>query len=173
MSQIKINNLSFTYEGSYDAIFDYFPYEVSGAERHTRVVLQEIAPDIEEWELLKEFGNIDLPEEVLDRPFETMSHGEQSKALLAVLFLKSNNFLLIDEPTNHLDVDARETVANYLRRKSGFIIVSHDRIFLDGIIDHILSINKTNIEHKRAIFQPGCRIKPIRINLKWQRMKSC
>lgn len=57
---------------------------------------------------------------------------------------------MIDEPTNHLDIDGREAVADYLSQKKGFILVSHDRYFLDRIIDHVLSINKVNIEVVRG-----------------------
>lgn len=53
---------------------------------------------------------------------------------------------LIDEPTNHLDEKAREMVSAYLNRKKGFILVSHDRYFLDGCVDHILSINRSDIQ---------------------------
>jgi lincosamide and streptogramin A transport system ATP-binding/permease protein len=80
------------------------------------------------------------------RPFKTLSNGEQTKVLLAALFLTEGQFLLIDEPTNHLDTDARKIVSDYLRKKKGFILISHDRIFLDGCVDHILSINRANIE---------------------------
>ena len=51
--------------------------------------------------------------------------------------LNAGQFLLIDEPTNHLDTDARKIVSDYLRKKKGFILISHDRIFLDGCVDHI------------------------------------
>lgn len=44
---------------------------------------------------------------MLYRPFGTLSNGEQTKVMLAVLFLRENHFLLIDEPTNHLDLHAR------------------------------------------------------------------
>jgi len=60
--------------------------------------------------------------------------------------------LLIDEPTNHLDSEARRLVAEYLNRKKGFILVSHDRRFLDRCVDHILSINKMNIEVQKGTF---------------------
>jgi lincosamide and streptogramin A transport system ATP-binding/permease protein len=66
--------------------------------------------------------------------------------MLAALFLKKNNFLLIDEPTNHLDLEGRDSLAKYLQTKKGFILVSHDRTFLDQCIDHVLSINRANIE---------------------------
>ncbi len=59
---------------------------------------------------------------------------------------------MIDEPTNHLDQHARQIVSDYLQRKKGFILVSHDRTFLDACIDHILSINKTNIEIQKGNF---------------------
>jgi lincosamide and streptogramin A transport system ATP-binding/permease protein len=72
--------------------------------------------------------------------------------LLAGLFLRENNFLLIDEPTNHLDMSGREILGKYLRAKSGFILVSHDRTLLDDCIDHILSINRADIEVQRGNF---------------------
>ena len=100
----------------------------------------------------REINLLQLEEEALYRPFGTLSNGEQTKLMLAVLFLKENNFLLIDEPTNHLDIQGRELVSRYLKSKKGFILVSHDRAFLDGCVDHILSINKTNIEVCRGNF---------------------
>ncbi len=61
-------------------------------------------------------------------------------------FLNEGQFLLIDEPTNHLDTEARKLVSTYLKKKKGFILISHDRHFLDGCVDHILSINRSDIE---------------------------
>ena len=72
--------------------------------------------------------------------------------MLALLFSKENNFLLIDEPTNHLDMPTRELVMEYLKSKKEFILVSHDKKFLDGCIDHVLVINKTNIEVQQGNF---------------------
>ncbi len=94
----------------------------------------------------REINLLDVAEDVLLRPFETLSNGERTKLMLAALFLKKNNFLLIDEPTNHLDEVGRNIVANYLKQKSAFILVSHDRLFLDNVVDHVLSINKQTIE---------------------------
>lgn len=83
--------------------------------------------------------------EALERPWSTLSHGEQMKLELAALFQKKNRFLLIDEPTNHLDADGREKVARYLKGKTGFILVSHDRYFLDQTIDHVLVLGRKDI----------------------------
>lgn len=98
----------------------------------------------------KEVRKIGLEPEILDRIFNTLSYVEQSKLLLAALFLRKNNFLLIDEPTNHLDAEGRECVAKYLNKKNEFILVSHDRNFLDKIINHVLSIDKSNIDIQKG-----------------------
>jgi lincosamide and streptogramin A transport system ATP-binding/permease protein len=126
--------------------FDYFPYAVPDRTENTLYILEAIAPDIQLWEINKELSKLSVDENVLYRSFETLSNGEQTKVLLAGLFLRGHNFLLIDEPTNHLDMESREIVAKYLSSKSGFILVSHDRSFLDACVDHVLSINKANIE---------------------------
>ena len=108
--------------------------------------MQDLAASAEDWQINKEFSLLGLSDDTLYKPFNLLSMGEQTKALLASLFLNDNHFLLIDEPTNHLDANSRSIVANYLKNKKGFILVSHDRAFLDSCIDHVLSINKENIE---------------------------
>lgn len=132
--------------------FVYFPCEVQDPAKMTLEVLEETNPGMEEWELFRELAALDVDAQALYRPFETLSHGERTKALLAALFLGENRFLLIDEPTNHLDLEGREAAARYLRGKKGFILVSHDRKFLDGCVDHILSINRMDIEIQKGNF---------------------
>lgn len=132
--------------------FEYFPFEVKNREINTIDVIEEICPDYVHWEVMRELSLLAVFDDVLYRPFSTLSNGEQTKVLLAALFLKENSFLLIDEPTNHLDMNARQIVSDYLKSKHGFILVSHDRAFLDNCVDHILSINKTNIEIQRGNF---------------------
>lgn len=132
--------------------FDYFPYDVANQRRSTGDVLRGICPAAADWELLRELSYLQIEEELLLRPFDTLSAGEQTKVQLAAMFLKENRFLLIDEPTNHLDGKGREMVAAYLRKKKGFILVSHDRFFLDHCVDHILSLNKSTIEVQSGNF---------------------
>lgn len=142
------------YQGSisFSVSFSYFPYPVENKTLFAFDVVEEIYPEYSYWQLVREMNALRLDEEVLYRPYETLSNGERTKLQLAVLFLKENNFLLIDEPTNHLDMHGRETVSRYLSGKKGFILVSHDRAFLDDCVDHILSINKANIEIQRGNF---------------------
>lgn len=198
MAQIKVSNLTFAYEGSYDNVFenvsfvidtdwrlgftgrngrgkttflnlllgkypykgkithsssfDYFPFDAGDKSRNAIDIVEEVCPDYEYWKISRELSLLDLDDSVLFRPFELLSGGEQTKVMLAVLFSKENHFLLIDEPTNHLDEKAREAMAQYLKSKKGFILVSHDRAFLDTCTDHILSINKNNIEIEQGNF---------------------
>ncbi|WP_273484582.1 Lsa family ABC-F type ribosomal protection protein [Desulforamulus ruminis] len=198
MSLISVKNLTFSYDGSYDNVFEnvsfqidtdwklgftgrngrgkttflnlllgkyeysgiiaanvsfeYFPFNVQNKEYNTLDIISDIFPDYLHWELMRELSFLEVSEEVLYRPFDSLSYGEQTKVLLATLFLKENSFLLIDEPTNHLDMKARKLVSNYLNTKSGFILVSHDRSFIDNCVDHLLSINKTNIEIQKGNF---------------------
>ena len=132
--------------------FDLFRYPVADHSQVTIDLLTTFCPLAQEWEIRKELSYLDVREEALWRPFSTLSQGEQTKVLLAALFLNEDRFLLIDEPTNHLDQKSRETVSSYLNQKKGFILVSHDRCFLDGCVDHILSMNRSNIEVQSGNF---------------------
>ena len=198
MSLIQVSNLTFSYEGSYENIFQnvsfqldtdwrlgftgrngrgkttflqllmgrypyqgrisasvrfsYFPYPVKDPGAMGVQIVEDICPEYEYWQLSRELSLLGLEDEILYRPYHTLSNGEQTKLLLAMLFLRENNFLLIDEPTNHLDIRGRELVSRYLRSKRGFILVSHDRAFLDGCVDHILAINKTDIQVMKGNF---------------------
>ncbi len=141
------------FEGTIDVPVgvDYFPYTIEAPGRTTLKIAESIA-EFEPWELERELSFLDVDAGVLSRPFETLSGGEQTKVLLAALFLNENHFLLIDEPTNHLDLEGRATVADYLSKKSGFILVSHDRMLLDRCVDHVLSINRSDIELSQGNF---------------------
>lgn len=107
---------------------------------------------VESWRVLCELEKVDMDAELLYRPFGTLSFGERTRVMLAVLFSGENDFLLIDEPTNHLDQDAREIIKKYLASKKGFILVSHDRDLLDACIDHVLVLNRASIEVQSGNF---------------------
>ena len=154
LMRILMGEFENEYEGriTSSVSFDYFPYKVTNTEIMTRYVIDEVCPDAQDWEIVKELSYLDVDSDILWRSYSTLSEGEKTKVLLAALFLNPGHFLLIDEPTNHLDLHGREVVASYLNRKKGFILVSHDRHFLDNCVDHILSINKANIEVQKGDF---------------------
>jgi lincosamide and streptogramin A transport system ATP-binding/permease protein len=150
--QLLLGNLEYEGTISSPVDFDYFPFLVEDKSKMAIEIVEDIVPDYEHWKLSKELNLLQVGEETLYRSFDTLSNGEQTKLLLAALFLKENNFLLIDEPTNHLDMDARAVVSDYLRGKKGYILVSHDRSFLDNCVDHVLSINRTDITVQKGSF---------------------
>ena len=144
----------YPYQGTIRAgtAFEYFPYPVPDEAQTPLALLQSICPEVPQWRFLRELAPLAVPEDALWRPFSTLSGGEQSKLLLAMLFSRENHFLLIDEPTNHLDQTGRALVSRYLSGKKGFLLVSHDRAFLDGCVDHILSINRGGLELQKGNF---------------------
>ena len=151
---LKLLQGKYEYKGtiSKNVDVDYFPFEITNKNRMAIEIVNEIAPNVEDWEIIKELNLLNTDAEILYRNFELLSGGEQVKILLISLFLKGNNFLLIDEPTNHLDTETRDNLVNYLEKKKGFILVSHDRNFLDKVVNHIISINNTNIEIRQGNF---------------------
>ena len=146
----------YEYEGSIstNVIFDYFPYEIKPEwlELDTVEVLEKLRPEYEFWKVCRECSLLGVGDDVFYRPFSTLSHGERTKLLLALLFSEDNYFLLIDEPTNHLDMEARKAVRDYLKTKKGFLLVSHDRWLLDSCVDYILAMNRSSIRIEKGNF---------------------
>lgn len=153
-SAMKKDIERYEYSGSItcEESFDYFPFEMKDKEKIFLESIEELYPEYELWKICRELNLLQVEADILYRPFCTLSNGEQTKAMLAVLFSQENRFLLIDEPTNHLDSRGKESIREYLKKKRSFILVSHDRDFLDQCVDHILVINKTNIEIYKGNF---------------------
>lgn len=133
---------------------DYFPYKIHPEDlsKTADELMEQWKPGVESWRVMCELSELCVDAELLYRPIRTLSFGERTKVMLAVLFAGENDFLLIDEPTNHLDQDAREIVKKYLAGKKGFILVSHDRDLLDACIDHVLVLNRATIEVQTGNF---------------------
>lgn len=89
--------------------------------------------------MLKKFGFTESEKEKAIRLF---SGGERTKIAFLKLLLSKQDILLLDEPTNHLDIKAIEWLENYLKNyKGAFIIVSHDRMFLNNTVNTIYDIS--------------------------------
>ncbi|MBQ2745310.1 MAG: ABC-F family ATP-binding cassette domain-containing protein [Lachnospiraceae bacterium] len=146
----------YEYKGSIDTstVFDYFPYQIMEYQMQLPAseFIEELKTGCELWRVICELTELGEDAQILYRPYQTLSHGERTKVLLAVLFSGDNDFLLIDEPTNHLDKEAREIVKKYLASKKGFILVSHDRDLLDACTDHCLVLNRSTIEVQSGNF---------------------
>jgi ATPase subunit of ABC transporter with duplicated ATPase domains len=86
-------------------------------------------------------NGLKIPEELKNQKFETLSGGEKTRVLLAKILLENADVLLLDEPTNHLDIDSVEWLESFLTEYRGAVlIVSHDRYFLDKVVNRIVEI---------------------------------
>ena len=134
--------------------FDYFPYFISDKmmDLDTIDIIEKIYPDYELWKICRELDLLKVNSQVLYQKYRTLSHGERTKVMLSILFSKNNHFLLIDEPTNHLDMETRDLLCHYLSLKQGFILVSHDRQFIDKCVDHVLVLNRNSITVEKGNF---------------------
>lgn len=198
---IKVDNLTFGYEGSYDNVFEnvsfqidsnwklgligrngkgkttflqllmgkyeysgtisattsfqYFPVIIPREKWDETVIelMEQAFSDYELWKVIRELEYLSMEAELLYRTYGSLSFGERTGIMLAFLFSNESNFLLLDEPTNHLDIHTREIVKQYLNQKQGFILVSHERDFLDSCVDHILAINRSGITVTKGNFR--------------------
>ena len=86
-----------------------------------------------------------------DAPLAQLSGGQKTRALLARLLLEAPDLLILDEPTNHLDVEAIEWLEGTLKVWTGaLLVVSHDRYFLDTVVDRIWEMSRVGIELYRG-----------------------
>lgn len=150
--RLMCGELSYTGSIRSDCIIRRFPPQVTDPAWLTWDVLEECAAGIPGWQIQRECTRLGITEEMLYRPFGTLSGGEQTRALLAVSFLQEDCFLLLDEPTGHLDGQARQLVAEFLARQKGFLLVSHDRALLDGCVDHMLGLNRSSMTLQKGNF---------------------
>ncbi len=120
----------------YDAVHHEFE-AAGGYEYETRIsqVLQGLGFGRAEWEL----------------PLSQLSGGQKTRALLARLLLEHPNLLILDEPTNHLDFAAVEWLEGMLQAWDGaLLIVSHDRYFLDRVVNRIWEMSQSGMEEYRG-----------------------
>ena len=100
-------------------------------------------------------GSFLFDDEAIDKKVKVLSGGEKTRLALAKLLLSSVNLLVLDEPTNHLDLVSKDILKNALIKYDGaFILVSHDRDFLEGLTTELYEFKDHNIkEHHEDIFE--------------------
>lgn len=94
-----------------------------------------------EVELQTVFSHFQFEKDDLYKPLKEFSSGQKTRIALVKLLLSKPDILLLDEPTNHLDVESIEWLENYIKHYPfAVILVSHDRVFLDNVVDEIVEI---------------------------------
>ena len=90
-------------------------------------------------------------DQLLDRPMDSLSGGEQKKVALCRLLIDDCNLLILDEPTNHLDIEMIEWLEEFLsRQRLALLMVTHDRYFLDNVCQDIYELDNASLYHYRG-----------------------
>ena len=151
-----------------ECLLPFEPLRLMESELHT--IEETMAKDSQVHQLLEKYGRLQAEFEHLggytyihriqqvlsglgftadeyNAPLVRLSGGERTRALLAKLLLSAPDLLILDEPTNHLDIAAVEWLEQYLRQwKGATLIVSHDRYFLDQVVDTIWEMTRSGFE---------------------------
>ena len=113
--------------------------------------IYETVDDIAVGEIRKDLrsilGTFLFTGEVVEKKVSVLSGGERTRLALCVLLLSPSNFLILDEPTNHLDLQSKDVLKRALQSYEGtFIVVSHDREFLEGLCNRIWDIENRSLK---------------------------
>lgn len=132
----------------------YFAQQELDILRHDENALQHmirlaevIAPQTREQDLRTFLGSFRFVDDMVKQPVGTMSGGEKSRLVLAMIVWQRPNLLLLDEPTNHLDLITREALAMALNQFEGTVmIVSHDRSMLRSVCDEFWLVGQGQVK---------------------------
>jgi ATP-binding cassette subfamily F protein 3 len=106
-----------------------------------------------EYKVKQILNGLNFPEKLWKNKIDDLSGGQQSRVALGKILLDEPELLILDEPTNHLDLNAIEWLEKYLRSyNKAFILISHDRYFLDNVINRVFEIESKTINIYRGNF---------------------
>ena len=111
-------------------------------------------------------NGLGIPAPMREQLFSSLSGGEKTRVNLARLLLENTDILLLDEPTNHLDLRSVEWLESYIKQFKGTTLtISHDRYFLDRVVDRIIEIHDGRAEHYNGNYSFYLEEKQARFNL--------
>ncbi|MCI0514470.1 ABC-F family ATP-binding cassette domain-containing protein [candidate division KSB1 bacterium] len=138
-----------TFQTGHNVKVSFYAQETADALRGDQSVLDEaltMAPYIELSRLRSLLGCFLFTGDAVYKPLSVLSGGEKSRLALAKMLLVESNLLILDEPTNHLDLESKEVLKNALKAYSStMILVSHDRFFLDQIVERVVEVRQKKV----------------------------
>lgn len=127
----------------------YYDQEQSDLDQN-KTILDEVwdaFPDLTTTKIRTALGSFLFTGDDVFKEIKNLSGGEKCKINILKLMLSQSNFLLLDEPTNHLDIPSREALENAILNYDGsMLIVSHDRYFLNKVINKIVELKETGMD---------------------------
>ncbi len=101
-----------------------------------------------------------------DQKIGTLSGGQRKRVALAAALLQPAEILILDEPTNHLDAEMTAWLEDRLRRfRGGLIMVTHDRYFLERVVNHITELSRGKLYHYEANYSKYLELKELRMEM--------
>ena len=127
---------------------DYFHQEQKTLNLDNTIIdeIWDDHPELNQTNLRNMLGSFLFEDEEVFKKISTLSGGERARVAILKLILSNANFLLLDEPTNHLDIDSKEVLEEALLNYTGTLFtISHDRYFLNTVVDKILVLDSEGI----------------------------
>ena len=102
-----------------------------------------------------------------------LSGGQKTRLALAKLLLQKKDLLILDEPTNHLDIETLNWLENYLQTYTGaLLIVSHDRYFLDKVVNEVYDLSRQKITHYKGNYSKFLDLKAAQLEKEWKEFEK-
>lgn len=112
-------------------------------------------------------------EEDYTKQISQLSGGQRTRLALAKLLLEKKDLLILDEPTNHLDIETLSWLETYLQSYTGaLLIVSHDRYFLDKVVNEVYEISRQKITHYKGNYSKYLNLKAARLEQEWKEFEK-
>lgn len=112
-------------------------------------------------------------EEDYTKQISQLSGGQKTRLALAKLLLEKKDLLILDEPTNHLDIETLSWLETYLQSYTGaLLIVSHDRYFLDKVVNEVYEISRQKITHYKGNYSKYLNLKAARLEQEWKEFEK-
>lgn len=116
---------------------------------------------INEYEAKSMLNQLGIPN--FEQKIGTLSGGQRKRVALAAALIQPADVLILDEPTNHLDAEMTTWLENRLRRfKGGLVMITHDRYFLERVVNHITELSRGKLYHYEANYSKYLELKELR-----------